>query len=364
MVQLVKCMNWTNDFAEGTFSLFAGQTLEGFQPIDFYHFYPLYFDLWLTQVCEAINNLDLETKSYQEISYLLPPPSNMRAILQKIVPTYQALENKNIDEIRTVTNFFARMLYECCPDDPFGKISNPLHTSDEAQHLSEKINFGASDVVSARKIGQLITAAGSLVHGLYNDVVTDLGWDAYGPYQISKHEQNYSFLIRHFTDLSPKGLGWSDSYLLSTKEIMVYSLYQGVEWEIKCVGCHTMAVTGSPVEGMRYHCVVADGKALTLPEIDVLIDEMSDKAEMIYKDIRAKSFEELKIMVQLQESYQLKKMFDAAGMDWRPTPEMVARISNQALVDRYLPNDKFMNTLEEYKDIFGINRFSNEVIIS
>lgn len=354
-------MHWIKQFTKGTFGLFAGQVIEGFQPLDFYHFFPLWYDLWIKRIAEVIRKLDLDNKSFQEVKHLLPPPSNIRAIIIKIIPTYRGYQEKNADDLRLVTNFLARMLLESCPDDPFAISSSPYHTKQEVNQIVENLLWTDADVSKARNIGQLITAAGSLVHGLYNDVVTDLGWDAYGPYKIILNNIEHSFLIRHFPNLSPEEL-WPKEYLSSTKEVLIYAAYQDVEWEISGVGCHTISKSGSPVSGMRKFAVTADGKYLSLDEIHNLIAELSKKAETIYREIRKMDFERLKQMVMLQECYQLKKMFDAVNTNWRPTEEMRDRIKNKPLADGILPRGKMMTDIQEYKKFFGITRFAKEVL--
>jgi len=354
-------MSWIDGFAEGCFRLYAGNVMSAFQPLDFFHFYPLYYDLWLSRIVEVMDKLSVEDKHYQELKDLLPPPSNLRAIIQKLIPTYKGLGHKNTDEIRKVADFIARMLLESCPDDPFAVHSNPLHTQDEVKQIVSSVNWQSGDPQIARNIGRLITAAGSLVHGLYNDIVTDMGWDTYGPYSVEWEGQNYSFLIRDFPNLAPAEL-WSTQHLPSVKDLKIYALYQGVDWEIAFVGCHTIAKSGQPVQGLKKFSVIADGKTLAPEEIVNLINELSGKAESIYKKIRSLDFEELKKLVMLQECYQLHKLFTAAGIEWRPTPEMTARVENKPLMTGVITMGKLMTDLNEYRELFGINLFAREVL--
>lgn len=358
MEQLEKYMSWINKYVESSYSLFSGQVIEGYQPLDFYHFYPLWYDLWVKRIAEVIDTLDLEHKKYSEIKELLSVPSNMRAILQKMIPSYKGLQHKNPVEYKKVANFFARMLEECCPTDPFAKVSNPLHSAEEVKKFISDLPWQTADLVSAKKLGQLITAAGSLVHGIYNDLGTDYGWDAYGPYDLGG---NQSLLIRHFPDLNPTDL-WNQQYLSSKKEIMIFGIYEGVHWEINYVGCHTITTKGSPVVDLKKYVVLVDGQHLQPEQTDIIIEELSQKAEAIYKVIRQKNFEELKPMVMLQESFQLKKMFDKANIDWKPTPEMEKRIAGQPLLKGVLPLGTMATSLEEYVDLFNIRYFAKEVL--
>lgn len=351
-------MSWIKEFSKSASSLFKGQVLEGFQPLDFYHFFPLWYDLWIASIAQAIKKLDLESRHLNEIKEILPPPSNVRAILIKMISAYHANPVKNKKDYKLAANFFARMLKESCPGDPFALKSNPFHTSDEINTLITKTKWNKADIQSARRIGQLVTAAGSLVHGLYNDLVTDLGWDVYGPYFL---KSNQTFLIRHFPNLQPKEL-WPEKFLASAKEIIIYAIYENVEWEISFVGCHTISRGQSPVEGMKKFVVYDDKKLLNLTEIDNLINELSLKATEIYKEIRKLDFEKLKLLVIKQECYQLKKLFDKAGIDWQPTIEMIARIRNKPLMRDIFPHGKLIKTTAEFENIFGINEFERDIL--
>lgn len=358
MAKTEKYMSWIKEFSKSASNIFKGQVLEGFQPLDFFHFFPLWYDLWVTNIAQAIKKLELESEHFNEIREILPPPSNIRAILVKLIPSYHANPTENKEDYKLLANFFARMLEESCPDDPFALKSNPLHTSAEIDALITITKWNKADVQSARKVGQLITAAGSLVHGLYNDVVTDLGWDVYGPYFLGP---NQTFLIRLFPNLQPEEL-WPEKFLASVKEIIIYAIYEGVDWNISFVGCHTISNGQSPVIGMKKIAVYADGEFLKVDKINNLINELSIKATEIYKQIRKMDFEKLKLLVMKQECYQLKKLFDKTGVGWQPTDEMIARVKNKPLLQGIFPRGKLIETMGEFEKIFGIGEFEKEIL--
>lgn len=260
-----------------------------------------------------------------------------------------------------MANFFARMLVELCPGDPFAERANPYQTPKEVTKLLGETPWDPATPESARTFGQLITAACSLVHGLYNDVVTDLGWDTYGPFEVLREGKKLAYLIRDFPNLAPAEL-WPAEVLAPVGSLTFHSLYEDVNWEIRGVGCHTVVTKGSAVAGMRHAAVLADGKKLPLNAWSGLIAELVMRAEEIYRRIRSLSFEELKAKVQLQECYQLKKLFDAAGVDWRPTGEMQQRMVGKPLATGVVPHGKMITDLEEYQQLFGINQFAREVL--
>lgn len=350
-------MSWIKPFTKASFVIYVGNVIDAFQPLDFFHFYPLWYDLWMKRIVAIIDKLDFEHKHFSEVGHLLPPPSGMRAQLQQIVPTYRALEHKSPEDFKIVTNFLARMLTECCPDDPFGDTSTPLYSPSEVEAIIRGGAWFDGNPVAGRTIGKLITVTGSLLHGLYNDFGVDYGWDAYGPFKY----QDQSLLIRHFLNLQPAEL-WPAQFLPSVKDIKIFGLYEGVEWKIACIGCHAVTVSGSPVTDLKKYSIMADGQVLSLKEAEVLVQEFADKAEKLYREIRTKNLEEIKKMVMAQECYPMHKLFEAANFDWRPTPEMYARIENKPLVPEFIPHGKMMSTVEEYVKDFGIDVFAREVL--
>ena len=352
-------MPWINDFAKASFQIYAGNTLSAFQPLDFFHFYPLWYDLWIARIARSMERVGADHATYQELQELLPTPSNIRALVQKIIPSYRGFDSKNPEQVREVTNFFARMLSEGCKEDPWGQCATPLHRPQEIQTLVQALPWRNADPNTARTIGKFITAAGSLVHGLYNDLVTDLSWDCYGPYAVTLQGQEYSCIIRHFHDLQPKDL-WPEGLLASVREIKIYALYQGITWHTPSVGCHIRPLSGNPVEGLRKYFVI--GRLLHPKKVTTLTTEFAHKAEVMYDIIKTMDREAIKLMVMRQECYQLKKLFDAAGMDWEPTPEMVARVKNKPLLTGLVPTGKMLTSVEEYKEAFGITTFAQEVL--
>src|SRR3989344_5975064 len=139
MVKKEKFMHWIHKFNKGIYQIYAGNTIEAFQPLDFFHFLPLWYDLWIEKIAKVMDMLELDKKSYHEIKKLLPTPSNLRAILQKIMPSYRAFTIKNPAQVKRVTEFFARMLMEACPTDPFAENSSPLHSPEEIAQLLQTL---------------------------------------------------------------------------------------------------------------------------------------------------------------------------------------------------------------------------------
>lgn len=355
-------MHWIKKFAKSSFQLYSGNTIGNFQPLDFFHFYPLWYDIWLKNFMVVMEKLDLENKNYEEIKELLPTPSNLRALIQKAIPAYIGSNKKNKAVYFKYINWITKTLEQMCQEDTFGLNKNILHSDQEILKIIRQTNWTKSSQQSAKNIGQLITAAGSFVHGLYNDVVTDFGWDTYGPYDNTAYKgKRYTLLIRHFPDLQPLDL-WIKKYLSSTKELRIFCLYENTEWKISYVGCHTVLKKGSAINDLKHFAVLADGKFLNEEEITLLKNELISKAESLYKHIRTKNFEQLKYMAMLQECYQLKKLFESAKLSWKPNQEMIKAIKNKKLISQIFPPDKIMTNYEQYLKSFKVRTFAKEVL--
>lgn len=354
-------MHWIKKYSKGAYKLYAGNTIEGFRPLDFYHFLPMWYDLWIKRINQIIDILDLGNKHYLEIKNILPSISTLRAILVKTLPVYKGIKDKNPEDFKKFSNFMARMLLEGCPNDPFVEKSNPIHSAKQIQEEVSFLNLKKANPNIARQIGQLVTSAGSLVHGLYNDVVADTGWDAYGPYQVNYQNKNYSLLIRHFRSLQPSEL-WSVKYHGLVNDVKIYAFYQNTEWEIAAVGCHTVLKKGDALNGLKKYSILVDGQEILIDKVSELVLDFSKKAEALYKKIQKMTFEEIKMKVINQECYQLKKLFDAANLDWRPSKEMIARIKNKSLLKNVLPYGVMVSSIEEFNKIFGIKDFAKEVL--
>lgn len=347
---------WIKDFIDGTQQLFAGQNLGAVQPIDFFSFYTTWHANWVQSIDELLTELGAYQKEYSQLQDLLPGPSSIRAVLIKFVLSYSASAETGAGSYKRVTNFLARMLHAAVTTDPFAKISQRIHSQAQIEQTLSQLELHSPSGEMSRQIGRLNTALGSLVHGIYNDVCTDFGWDVYGPYTLTGQQ----LLIRHFQNLQPDGLFWDSSELPIYKDVKMYTLYKGIQWKISGVGCHTIPEGGNPVDCLSQVAVVVDGKQITREEFNWYIHDAAEKAAAIYKKIRNMSQEELQHMALRQEWYQLNGLFTTVGKDWEP-PDHSIRKALQPIQHIY-PMDTFTETREQYIDIFGLDTFAREVL--
>lgn len=350
---------WIDEYAKASYQLFSGNVLEAFQPLDFNHFYPLWYDLWIDQIFKAIGKLDKRNIKIKNLIKYFPPSSSVRAILQKIISSFPHLKRQENFKFRKIVNFFYEILKHQCKKDIFAQKSNLIHSQREITDILAKTNWQKSTKEIAQDLGRLCMGIGHLVNGLYNDVVTDMSWDVYGPYNIHKKSNQRSILvIRDFPNLKPQEL-WQEIKSVRNfkyKRITVYTIYKNLNCHIGYVGCHTTFSGGILTENMLRYAIIVDGKYKNnFLQIEGLKKYFLNLAKAQWPRLKNLNFEKLKQKVLLQECYQLHKFFNFLNMDWRPTQEMVLRVKNKPLLKNIYPRGRIVN-FKEYCEYFGVNK--------
>ncbi|MEW6407512.1 MAG: hypothetical protein AB1465_02370 [Patescibacteria group bacterium] len=354
---------WIDQYARASYQLFSGNVLEAFQPLDFYHFFPLWYDLWLDKIYVAIQKIKKEETSLNKIVKYFPPPTSVRSFFKKIVSSFPHLSRQEVFKFKEIVSFLYNVLKHQCKKDIFAQNSNIIHTPAEINDILKNIKWQKSDKESAQNLGQLCMGIGHLINGLYNDVVTDVSWDVYGPYNISKKFKNKKtiLLIRDFPNLKPIEL-WPETQAVKKikyKEIKIYTIYKNLNCHIGYIGCHTTFSGGQVTGNMLKYAIIVDGKYKNdLGEIRKLKDYFLRLAVEQWPRLKNLSFEKLKQKVLLQECYQLQRFFEFLKIDWQPTEEMKERIKDKPLLSGIYPRSRIIN-FKEYCEYFGVNKLKS-----
>lgn len=347
-------------FEEFIFGISAnalGTSAEAEKPFPMTDSLPLWYDLFVIKVSEAFRKVRLQKD-------LLPTVSNLRFILYKIMRSYVGLSEERKAEVQKpyqiLFNLLLETVHRLVPVDSFCHRSNQYWTQTEVEERIKNLELSSiQDREESRLIAKLNLGLTSLVHGLYNDIVTDYGVDVYGPYKIHAAGSEYSLLVKYFPNLNPHDLGWPEEFLPAIKQVYLYLFYAGTQWEIKGVGCHTNILSGNPIDDLRKFAVVADGKTLSKESIESLTKEMLKKSQDLYIHIIDSGFEEQKKQALFQECFQFKKIFDHAGIDWRPTQEMIDRMKGKEI----FPTPGVIKNIEEYRVKLGVEKFKDEIVV-
>ena len=300
-------------------------------------FYTWWLDLQLKRIDEAVRLL--QQSDYTETQYrsVLPSTSAIRTLLHFMLlawPDFRYYEREGLESVyKNLFHFFIQYLHTIHTEDPYVSRKNVIHSEAEiARMLSDHSFATPSSPAEAKNISALILGAGTMVHGLFNDVVTDMGWDGYGPYSVRFANQEQEFVQRVFPDLRPTALNWPADLYPSVDTLIIYALYDpSVQWEFHVLGCHTFLAGGNVVAGLRHYSVVVDGTALSQADIVALKTELMEKSQRIYQHIYATPYEDQKKQALRQECYRFKTLFDAVDMNWEPTTAMEERVANKTI---------------------------------
>lgn len=345
---------WIDEWSKASYQLVEGNVIEAFQPLDFYHFFPLWYDLFFEKVGESIDKARAKTASTQELLPYMPVPSSVRAILQRFIAMLRFYEG-DPQVAKKIIEFLDEVLNLQCQRDPYGMKENITHTETQLDAILAEKPWQPATLETSREIGRLFAGATSLAHGLYNDVVTDNAIDIYGPYKISDKNGEGIMIIRHFPNLQTEEL-WPDNRSFPVRELKIYQIYNPeIKIRIPWIGVHIIT-TGNPVELLRSYAIEVDGKPLNdLGSIQELTATSVSSATAIYQKVKALDFESLKKKVIEQENFQLIKLFSFVEMDWRPSQEMLERVKDKPLLQNLFITGRIM-TFEEYEEQFGINK--------
>lgn len=354
------------EFIKGISANALGTEASAEKPFPMTDSLPLWYDLFVLKTDEAFKKINIErySNNKQALQDLFPTVSNLRFILYKMMRSYVDLPEDRKEFARSsykhMFNFILEAIKTIVPEDSFCLKSNLLFTQTEVEQKISELELKDIESINQSKLmAKFNLGLTSLVHGVYNDIVTDFGVDVYGPYKVELDGKEYTLLIKHFPYLNPPDLNWPKDFLPDTKEVYLYLLYEGMEWEIKGVGCHTNIISGNPINDLKRYAVIADGKALTKEEIETLTKQLLKKSQDLYISIIDSGFEEQKKQAIFQECFQFQKVFKQAGLDWKPSTEMIGRVKDKQIIT----TPGIIENIEQYRKFLKLDSFKEETVI-
>lgn len=344
---------WIDKAEKAIYNGLSHMDLKTLEPIDFFHFFPLYGDLWVDKVYTAIKKYEAMPEPKKKPTELLPNPSNLRIILLFFLHNFRNIGRKKPEKFKSIADFLVAALKEQCPEDTFAFSTNRCHKKTEVATISRRVNWRKTTPEIVRELGRMYLGASSLVNALLNDVCTDNSLEVSGPYDVyDKFGDGSVLLIKDFPRLRPATL-WPKIKELPFKQITQYAVYKDVNVTIEIVGCHFI-VEGKPAqEAMTNFAVEVDGKPITsVKEIRDINQTLFGWAARIYQIVKEMNLDERKILAQKQEGHQLKDLFDYVGMDWKPSDEMQQRVVGKPFLQGLLADEFNKKT---FADDFGYN---------
>lgn len=357
---------WIDEFAKSVFRLFKGMDLRTMEPLDCFHFHPLYSDLWIEKIYQAIKkfkeqNISFKEQniSFKEVINSFPNPSSARAMIEFMVLHWNNVVRLGIkvdkNKVKEIFDFFVKILKIKNKKDIFCYKSNIVHNQQEIENLIRKIKWLEGNPEISQALGKLYLAISSLVNGIMNDWCTDVGIEVWGPYDVSKYfGKNTVLIIRDFPVLKLPEL-WLHHKKYKYKKARIYTIYKNIKVRMEYVSCHTI-VKGDLAKNLICYAFILDEKYISnLNKMKKLANHFLKLAEEQYVQVKNLDYEDLKQKLLEQERYQLYDFFKLVKMDWKLSEEMRKRVKNRQLLKNIYPLTSYQLSREEINKFFGID---------
>lgn len=314
-----KYPKWIDQLAKSYHKAFLGMTPWSWGPVDVFTVMSALNGTFLNKIEKAIQEVKSKKYPMEEIIKCFPSISSFRIAIYYLVIEYQGSKKKDKERFKEIIEFFVNVLEHATEKDLFGYKSNIIHTEKEIKEVLEKTSMEKGSPEIARELGKLYTSAASLVFALYGDFFPQESHEIFGPYKISKDS---ILTIKHFPKIKPIEL-WPEIKELKYSDLKILQIFKNVEFECELIGMHSL-YKGDLINGLVSYAVMVDGKFINdierIKGIRNYFAEVATKYSSIYDDM---SKEELKKKTLEWNCYQFVYLFKLAGMDWRPTEEMI-----------------------------------------
>lgn len=309
--------NDIDDFLTAEESAWAGMDHRSFENIaNLFEYDPLMaLQQVETRIMPMIEGVARQALSFRDVARCLHNPSSIRAAMLFDLMTVK-IARSGIPAYLEVFRFYDSALRAICLEDPYAKDGkNIVHSQEEITVKMAKNE--PADAGIARSLGKLANACYSLSHGLYSDMYPQLVYENYGPYY---QKDGTLRIIKTFGNLKPVDL-WPETTSIPYESLELCVHMEGVSMTMDATS-HAVYV-GSQVDGLRSWSCTADGKKLSLDDIDALRTLIEVSAIDIFQKTKQFSLEERKLFFCRQKAYSCKKIFEALGMDWQPSEKVL-----------------------------------------
>ncbi len=344
----MKCLDWTEELAVSFYNVVRMHDASAHRPFNGFNLNPLFYGLLYEKLHEAILKLKKNKVSDELILQALPTHSSLRFILSKFIVAYPYVDF-NEKKFGVIIDFMLYYLKLRDQGDLFARQSNRIHSEKEIKDLIKNSQWIEANPMNKKLLANSLLGLTNFVYGLYNDFVTDFGFDAFGPYPL---ENQTSLLIRSFPDIAPKEVWPKNKFRF--KSVEIGTVYKNLDIEIHFLGSH-LNLKGNHLEALQKFYVKADGKFLPEEKLKDASEYFLESSATHYAAIKNLPFEEQKKMYVIQELYPFRRLFELIRITWYPEPEFFSAVQNKPLLNII---SNYELSFGEFKEQFGFNRLS------
>ncbi len=330
-----KYPKWIDEFARALHNAFTKMVPISWGPIDAGAVMGSLNGTFISKLHEAIVKIKNQGYRVEQVAKTFSCPSTLRPAFVFLLFEYQNSKPKNKAQFREVAEYIVEVLSYLTKKDIFAYESNIGHTDKEIVNILNKTDWQTGNRKVARELGKLYNSLASLVFSLYKDFFPQDSHEIYGPYDASeKFGDNSILIIKHFSKIKPVEL-WPEIKKLKFSEVKLFQVFKDIKFKCETVGMHSI-YEGDIINNLAaYYIVVDDIPQNLLKKVKELSDyfaQITTEQSTAYEKLTK---EELKKKILEWECYQFFGFFKLAGIDWRPTKEMIGAIKDKKVGDRY-----------------------------
>lgn len=317
---------WVDEYTASVHNAFIGMVPSRWGSIDYFAILPHLQGAFIDKVHEAVIKLKASGKTPAELVRVFSSPSTLRCALYFLAEEYKSIENKNKTEFKEVMEYLVPVLEAWTPNDTFALSTNQAHTPQEVSGMLAA-SFGVGSVDVARELGRLYNSAASVAFALYRDMFPQDSHEVYGPYDASeKFGPGAVLVIKDFPKIKPTDL-WPGAQHFRHAHVRIFQVYKGVDFACDWIGMHSK-YKGDLMQGLAAFGVEVDGAWVTdiaaIKEVRLELERVAVEQSKVYESM---TYPQWVLKALEWECYQFNAFFKLAGMDWRPTQQMIEAAS-------------------------------------
>ncbi|MFA5878150.1 MAG: hypothetical protein WC845_02165 [Candidatus Staskawiczbacteria bacterium] len=340
---------WIDEFAKSVHNSFSNMLPGNWGPIDLLEYTKHSNNAFFDKLYQAIEIIKKKGYPQEEIAKTFSCPSALRCAFLYMTWEYGFSDHSRKKEFNEIAEFFVDVLGHMMKEDIFCLNRNIFHNDQEIKDIFGSVPWSVADTQIARELGKLYTSCAALAFALYRDFFPQISHEVYGPYDASsKFGKDTILVIKHFPKLFPKEIWPSLEYKYG--DIKIFQVFKNVKFRCELIGMHTV-YEGDIMNGLVVYAVMAGGKFVGIEEIKNMsreIAEITTKQIQVYDSM---PMEEIKKKTLEWECYQFFDFFQLAGMDWRPTIEMMDAVKNKkigsrTIIETFPPLGEYMESVD------------------
>lgn len=330
-----KYPKWIDEFAKALHIAFTNMMPCSWGPVNADEVISSLNGVFISRVHEAIIKIKKKGYKIEEVAKTFSCPSTPRIAFTFLIWEYKSSEPKNKAQFREVTEYLIEILSCLAKKDIFVYESNIAHSHEEIETILNKTDWQTGDREMARELGKLYNSVASLVFSLYGDFFPQDSHEVYGPYDASKKfGDNTILIIKHFPKIRPVEI-WPEIKKLKYSDVKIFQVFKNVKFKCELIGMHSI-YEGDIINNLVAYFVTIDGVPQNsiekIKELSDYFAKMATEQSIVYDKL---SKEERKIKILEWYSYQFVDFFKLAGMNWKPTKEMLGAVKDKEVGDRY-----------------------------